>query len=295
MKHCLQKRIISRAAAWGCAVFALSVVQISCVGPDKESIVARVNGEILTRQELDRQMTVLALRPDQEHEYVDRWINDQLLYQEARHQGLEKSKDLDEELERVKREFVIQKLLEKTFAEKINITEEEINSYYHNNTDLFKVLEDEVLIYHILTNTRAEANVALQELRAGKQFKEVAEQRSTGPFASSGGDMGYLKKGDVIPEVARYAFRLSPGSLSTVFKSSHGYHIVKVIKKRDKDSVKNLEDVRDEIAQRIRVTKERSVYYDLLFRLQHSENISIHMPNAAELEKDADTTLINDR
>ncbi|RKY82735.1 hypothetical protein DRQ07_00420 [candidate division KSB1 bacterium] len=264
-----------------CPVILVVFLLFSCSTKDGSDIVAQVDGSVLTRAQLKKQIERLGLRQDQEHEFVEKWINDQLLYLEAKRQGFDKSKDLREELERVKKEFMIQKLLEKTYAEKIKVTEEEIASYYHNNMDLFKVNEDEVRIQHILTKTRAEAGLAMKEIKAGKAFKDVAKERSIGPFAGHGGDIGFFTKKDVIPEVARYAFRIPEGSLSPIFKSVHGYHILKVLKKRKKGSIKDLDDIRDEIAQRIRVTKERSVYYDLLFQLQHSEKISINVPGKA--------------
>jgi len=263
----------------------------SCSKTDGKDVVARVDGAVLTRSQIEQQMKKMKMRPDQEHEFVERWVNNQLLYGEAKRQGFDKTKDLAEELERVKREFMIQKLLEKTFSEKIKVSEEEISSYYENNIDLFKVAEDEVRALHILTKTKAEADIALQEIRAGKPFKDVAKERSTGYFRSRGGDMGFFTRKDVIPEVARYAFRLQPETVSPVFKSPHGYHIIKVIKKRTKGSIKELDDVRDEIAQRLRVTKERSVYYDLLFELQHSEKVYIIAPNSNT--SNADSSAVN--
>ncbi|MCD6117063.1 peptidyl-prolyl cis-trans isomerase [bacterium] len=251
---------------------------VSCSKKDKSDIVAKVDGAVLTHSQILQQMKAMKMRPDQEHDFVEHWVNNQLLYEEAKRQGLDKSKDLAEELEKVKKEFVIQKLLEKIFSEKIKVSDEEISSYYENNTDLFQVAEDEVRALHILTKTRAEANIAHQEILAGKPFKTVAKERSAGYFKERGGDMGFFTRKDVIPEVARYAFRLRPGTVSPVFKSPQGYHIIKIIKKRTKGSIKELNDVKDEIAQRLRVTKERSVYYDLLFQLQHSEKVDIITP-----------------
>jgi len=253
---------------------------------DKE-IVARVGDAIITREDLKQKMAWEGIRPDQESEFVDRWVNRELLYQEAKRLGLRKSEDLRLELELVEKEYLIQKLLERTFSDKIQILEEEITAYYEKNKDLFQVDDDEVRVFHILTKTKEESDLAYKEIMAGKAFDKVARERSIGMFREKGGDMGFIKKDDVIPEVARYAFRLTEGSVSPVFSSKYGYHILKVVKKRAKDSVKDLMDVRDEVIQRLRVSKERSVYFDLLFQLQNKTKVYVSVPHSSREGSDS--------
>lgn len=253
----------------------------------EEEIVARVGDAVLRRDVMIQRMKWEGMREDQENEFVERWVNQELLYQEAKKLGLHKTEELHWELELVEKEFLIQKLLENTFANKILITEEEVLSHYEKYKEEFQVDEDEVRALHVLTKTREEANAARQEILAGKPFEEVAKERSVDIFRERGGDMGFFKRDDVIPEVQRYAFRSSEGTLSIVFSSSYGYHLLKVLKKRVKGDVKDLSDVRAEIIQRLRVNKERSVYYDLLFQLQNKTKINVAVPRSREGKRDS--------
>lgn len=253
----------------------------------EDEVVARVGDAVLRRDVMIQRMKWEGMREDQENEFVERWVNQELLYQEARQLGLHKTEELRWELELVEKEFLIQKFLENTFANKILITEEEILSHYEKYKEEFRVDEDEVRALHILTKTREEANVARQEILAGKPFEEVAQERSVDIFRERGGDMGFFTRNDVIPEVQRYAFRSSEGTLSIVFSSSYGYHLLKVLKKRVKGDVRDLADVRAEIIQRLRVNKERSVYYDLLFQLQNKTKIHVAVPQSREGKRDS--------
>lgn len=248
-------------------------------GDENNEVIARVDNTVLTREILDQQLAWEGMNPDQESDFVERWVNRELLYQEAKRMGLDKTPDLKWELEIVEKEFLVQKLIERTFLEKINITEEEISSYYEKNQDLFAVQEDIAKVQHILTKKRNEANLALQEIRAGKDFEEVAKARSVGPFKDKGGNLGFIKQSDVISEIRRNAFRLAEGRESRIFSSSYGFHIVKMIRKYKKGEVKDLVDVRDEIIQRLRVSKERSIYYDLLYQLQNKSKVFIAIPD----------------
>lgn len=258
---------------------------------ENEEIIARVENAVLTRKDLMDRIDLETVRPDQEKEFVEKWVDRELLYREAKRLGLDKSKELEWELELVEKEYAIQKLLERIYAKKIQITEEEIVAYYEQNQDLFLVDEDEVRILHILTEKRSEARVELQEIQAGKEFGEVARERSIGLFKEKGGSLGYIKREDVIPEIARIAFHLEPGKVSSIIHSGHGYHIIKVVKKRSKGDVKALSEVRDEILQRLRVIKERSVYYDLLFQLQNEAKVYIAIP---QNEEESSTNSVNE-
>lgn len=252
----------------------ISLILSGCGGTNrKDEVIARVGNNALTRSMLESQMAWEGYRRDQESQYVEKWIDRQLLYEEARRLGFHKSPEAEHELAMLEKEILINRLLEATFSERIQIDDEEIEATYENSKDLFQVQEDDVRILHILTETRQEANLAYQEIRAGMAFEEVAQNRSRDVFSQRGGDMGYIQEREVIPEVARNAFRLREGAVSPIFQSDHGYHIIKVLDKRSQGDTRGLQDVRDEIRERIRVNKERNVYYDLLYQLQNRTDV----------------------
>jgi peptidyl-prolyl cis-trans isomerase C len=253
---------------------------------DDDEVVARVGNTVLTREDMNQKMSWEGVGPDQESDFVDRWVDRELLYQEAKRLGLDKAVELQWEIELVEKEFVIQKLLERTFIQEVEITEEEIADYYESNKDEFQADEEEVRAFHILKETKAEADVARQEIIAGKPFETVARESSEGIFRERGGDMGFFRRGDVIPEIERYAFRLPEGQVSRVFRSNYGFHIIKVIKKRARGDYCDLPEVRDDIFHQLRVNKERSAYYDLLFQLQNRTKVSVTIPKSLEEKQD---------
>ena len=265
--------------------FMMVLVLAGCRGRLAENeVVAKVENAVLSREEMKQKMAWEGLKPFQESDFIKRWVDQELLYQEAKRLGLDNSVKLRWELEQVEKEYLIQELLEGTFADRVHVTEEEIASYYEENKEAFLVEEDEVRAQHILTRTKAEADIARQEIIAGKPFDEVAKEHSIGIFRDKGGNMGFIKKQDVIREIERYAFRLPEGGISVVFRSNHGYHIVKVLKKRTTGDLKDLADVRDDIFQQLCVNRERSVYYELLSQLQKKTEVYVAVPkNANEL------------
>lgn len=240
-----------------------------------EEIVAKVGEAVLTLDDLKMRMEHEGVAKDRTEEYIERWIDQELLYQEARKSGLDKDKALDLALENFKKQWMIQKLLEKAFAENIRISQAEIKDYYEKNKSQFQVEEDEVHLLHLLTKTQEDAKTAFREIQAGKPFDVVARNRAIDEFGKKGGDMGFVSRSALSPKIARVAFSLPIGNVSSIIKTSYGYHLIKVVGKRRKGDFKPVKEVENMILSQIRVEKERTVYYNLLYQLKNKYNIYV--------------------
>ena len=80
---------------------------------------------------------------------------------------------------------------------------------------------------HILVKTEEEAKEIKMLLEQGKDFSEIARERSKGPNAKKGGDLGPINKGDLLPELDSAIRKLKKGEISDIIKSELGYHIFK--------------------------------------------------------------------
>jgi peptidyl-prolyl cis-trans isomerase C len=93
--------------------------------------------------------------------------------------------------------------------------------------------ETEVHAAHILVKTEAEAEDIIKQLKGGADFAALAKARSSDPGAAEGGDLGFFKKSEMVPEFADAAFALKPGEISDKpVKSQFGWHVIKVIATR---------------------------------------------------------------
>jgi peptidyl-prolyl cis-trans isomerase C len=238
-------------------------------GTSNKSVIARVGNAVLTQESLKKNMEDEGAVSGQESLYIEKWINRELLAMEAKKQGIHKSSEFKSELKILENEILIQKLLDKAFSEQINFSDEEVESFYKKNKELFAVPEEEAHLFHILAKTQPEANQALQEVRAGKQFNAVAAERSVDDYREKGGDMGLVKKSDLIPEITRAVFSLSDGGISTVLQSPYGFHVVKVVKRYKSGDILEFGDAKNDVLKRMRIGKERSIYRELLYQLQN--------------------------
>jgi peptidyl-prolyl cis-trans isomerase SurA len=113
---------------------------------------------------------------------------------------------------------------------------------------------------------KQKVEAALRRLKSGESFAKVARDLSDGPSAGEGGDLGYIRRGSMIPAFEQAAFALQPGQTSKVLRLASGYHLIKVEDRR-KVQEKPLADVQEEIRSQLAsesVLTERDHYMQQL-------------------------------
>lgn len=81
---------------------------------------------------------------------------------------------------------------------------------------------------HILVKTEGEAYVCLQEIRQGKSFEQVAQEKSICPSRKKGGSLGWFSRGQMVKEFEQAAFSAKKGSIIGPIKTQFGYHIIRI-------------------------------------------------------------------
>ncbi|NIQ37894.1 MAG: peptidylprolyl isomerase [Proteobacteria bacterium] len=165
----------------------------------------------------------------------------------------------------IKREMVIQKLIDEQFADKITVSDDEIRTYYDSNPDLFRKPE-EVRASHILIKVdpgadesdKAEARKKIEKiqerLQKGEDFAALATEFSEGPSGPRGGDLNYFKRGQMVKPFEDTAFELEPDEVSGVVETRFGYHLIKVTDKRPETTIA-YGDIKERIGDYLRQQK----------------------------------------
>jgi len=213
--------------------------------------VATVNGKKITKEHYDRIVDTLKSKNPQfqadgnKQAIVNELISRELLYQEARKQKLEKDPQVAFVLEQQRIEVLIQALLQKKFSTD-PIDEKEIKKIYKEKVAGANMQEYKAR--HILLKTEDEAKTIIAKLDTGADFAKLAEEKSTGPSAKNGGDLGWFAPARMVPPFARAVSEMKKGTHSKEpVKTQFGWHVIKLEDSRKMEPPK-YDDVKQKIA-----------------------------------------------
>lgn len=265
-----------------------------------ERVVARVNEEIITLTELEKTYRELEsaflgeARLPSRRELLERMIENRLLLQEAKGEGIKVSEgEVQENIERVRstflsekafelalekeglkiedlkkryeEELMIRKLIDKEVKPEVEVTKKEIRNYYEKNKGRFRE-EERVKIRHVLFKDYAPAEEVLKKVKSGMDFEEVAK----------GGYSGSFKRGQLDSKIEEVAFNLEEEEISPIIKTESGYHIIK-LEKKEEARLKKLSEVKEVIRNILSSQKMEQKLKEYLKKLKAKQEIEIRL------------------
>jgi peptidyl-prolyl cis-trans isomerase D len=160
-------------------------------------------------------------------------------------------------------------------ASQVQVTPADLQAYYRDHQDQYRVPE-QVEVRHILIKTplagpdgkvddnalkaaKAKADDVLSKVKAGGNFADLAKKYSDDTVsAEKGGELGWINRGQTVPEFEKAAFSLKKGETSGLVQSSYGFHIIQLTDKHDAQ-LKSLADVKGEIEPIVRQQKAQAL------------------------------------
>jgi len=123
-------------------------------------------------------------------------------------------------------------------------------------------------------DVQAKSEVIRKELLRGRDFAELAREKSECPSSRVGGDLGVFSRGQMAKSFEEVAFSLTPGEISKPVRTSFGYHIILVERKLPAQN-KSFEDVRDQVAEFIRDRRRADALEARMLQLWHTADVII--------------------
>ena len=261
------------------AVLILAIGVFLSLALPKDKAVAKVDGEAISKDELYDVMV---------EQYgaatVEQLIADKIVATEAKKEKVTiTDEELNEEVDKLKESYggedVFNQMLEsnnttvdvlkedlknyltirKLLEPQIKITDEELQTYFEENKDSFGEAE-QVNASHILVEDEATANEVKQKLADGADFAELAKEYSTDEGTKeNGGELGFFAKGTMVTEFDDVAFTLPINEISDPVKTEYGYHIIKVVEKKEAKEA-NFDDSKTEIKETLIEQKLETEY-----------------------------------
>lgn len=255
----------------------------------EEDVVARVGEAVLTLDDLASEIPEGIrdrITKQDLQDYISRWINSQIFYQEAKRRGLDREVNIARELERVERELIVNALLEKEiYANKGQVPEGELQKYYDDNRESFRRNEIEARVYHINMNSKAAADSLYRILRSGGNFAGVAQELAAQSEDANSWDLTLATS--EVPEAMHSVFRLRAGTVSAPIELDDGFHIFQVVETYPSGTLRELNTVREEISNRLELTGRDERYRSLLANLRGAAKVETNLQRLESMPMDS--------
>ena len=185
-------------------------------------------------------------------------------------------------IENVRDQLMLMKVVDQHIRGNITVGDSETKRYYREHPDRF-ALPEEYQLSQILIQPRtsegveetlARAQRAMDELKRGEKFSDVAMQYSDGPNAMHGGRLGIVRQGELLPMIEQAVARLVPGGISDIMESQEGIQIIRLDEKKPRQ-FRPYDEVRLEIQELVYRQKSDTMYQSWLNELKNKAYIEI--------------------
>lgn len=145
--------------------------------------------------------------------------------------------------DQVKEQLIVQRM-QSTITADISVTPAEVKKFFNTiPSDSLPYFSTEISLAQIVKYPeigkaqKEEISDKLLDLRSqivgGADFEELARKYSEEPAAStSGGNLGFQNRGDLVPAYEAAALKLKPGELSLPIETEFGFHLIQMIERR---------------------------------------------------------------
>jgi peptidyl-prolyl cis-trans isomerase SurA len=189
----------------------------------------------------------------------------------------------------LKRDLETARIISLRVRSRVKVTDEDVRNHWQTRQKDFRAGE-EVHVRHVFValppgggaaeveKARTRAEKALARIRSGEDFATVAKELSQAPSAAEGGDLGWLKRGTVQPEIEKVAMALQPGQVSDVVKTRNGWQVLQVQERRG-GGVRPFEEVKEEIRDRLANEQVESYRVQYVAELKKDAVIDVRIPD----------------
>jgi hypothetical protein len=258
-------------------LFCLLIV--ACTEAEKKTdYVARVNESFLTESELNGLIESKSLAGFSRQEIIDRWIREEMLFQEAAKKGIVSAEDYKRIIQKSEKELAAAMLLQANFAaESIKTDPQELVNYFNSRKEEFTLGSNS----YILNILKSDDNAFAVEFRAKvleAGWEIAAQEFQHDPEVVLLNSNILIKEENLYPQrLARIVKGLYPPEISIVISDEGGYHwVVQVIKVLKAGSTAPYEHIKDDVEKRFIAESKRKMADAYINSLYKNYNIELN-------------------
>ncbi|MDQ3001445.1 MAG: peptidyl-prolyl cis-trans isomerase [Fibrobacterota bacterium] len=217
----------------------------------KTTVLAKVGDSTLTLEELRESFPVefeQLIRREQYLDFIKRWMDDEVVYQQALKANLESDSVVARKLEKLRRKLLIEEFLARENASEMFEPDElSMSQYYEMHKEEFRRKAPEFKYAHIRVQTHKQAMDLRSKANRG-DFLAVAAAGSLDPVPESYASIGFKKQSEFPPCLSQDIAGAGIGSVTLPVACTDGFYLVKVQERQDAGSLIPFTEAKEEIS-----------------------------------------------
>ena len=299
----------------------IMIISFSVSAYADDVVVAKVNGTVFTQKDLEAEVDRLIPQatfhrnvPQEKRKFyydkaIEALVNRELQYQDAVAKGMEIDKEkVNAQMEKIRKKFkspeeykaalekegiteekvraqvekemIVQKVVTTKVTEASKISEKDLKEYYEKNASKFKQPES-VKLRIISAKDEKKAQDILARIKAGEDFGDLAYKMSEDSYRVKSGDIGYMHKGRMLPEIEEAAFKLKVGEMSDLIKAENNWFIIKLEDKKPEHQV-SFEEAKDKLKNELETTRAQELKEAWITDLRAKAKIEVLLKTETE-------------
>ncbi len=211
---------------------------------------------------------------DGKKEFLDTMLNKYVMAYKADELGYDKDPSVTQGMEMFTRMALQVAYLKKQVADKVQVSDEEVRQHYENQGVSMEVKQ-------ILCDTPDQAEEASQAIQDGVDFDTAVRQYSKNDDAATGGLVFTAVYGQLTPEVQEQLFSVPVGGVTKPVMTTHGWVLMKVLRRNEGRAKPPFEDVKDEYTTQVKNLKEAVLLNEFTSQLRDQYGVTWHYDNIA--------------
>lgn len=188
------------------------------------------------------------IRREQYLDFIKRWIDDEVLYQQAQKAEIEKDSAVARKLAKVKRKLLIEEFLAKENSSEVFEPDEmSLNQYYEMHKENFKRKTMEAKFIHLRVPSLKQANELRGKINRS-DFFSVAAASSLDPLPESESTVSFKKASEFPICLSQEISKATVGAVSTPITCPDGFYLIKVLERQEAGNLIPLNEAKEEIA-----------------------------------------------
>ncbi|HMB90775.1 MAG TPA: peptidylprolyl isomerase [Rhodothermales bacterium] len=281
----MQRARLYIASRWLWAAWLMLVggLNIHCGQPPaEEDYVARVGPSTLSESELTASLENLPERLDSAEarkQFIDQWVTNELLYQEALRSDLRSDPDVQQRLLESERSVLVDALISRLYEqEPPTIMKGEIRSYFERYRERLRLREPFVRVYYLTTPSEADAAEVHQHIQSAS-FQAVADSLWPDKARQYGDDVegaislasNFFPESRLFtdqPVLREQVMRLQPGQTAPLIEDDEVWHVLQVAERVPAGTLPELPWIESDIHRRLALDARKQMYERQVQRLR---------------------------